>query len=203
MPHTSSTVIQSAAENAYRLLLFVYPATHRREYGTLMVQVFRDLCRDSFRQKGLLGLFQLWVHVLTDAAVTAAVEHSYALKQGEKPMTKKQYRLAVFLTGYPLGLWLMLLLINPTYATRMIAPTSAQPVGWMMTAAVFILLGIAYITQRKGFVVLNQPDSADWVVSGTTLQRILFVGGTALFAFPAMFLVLLGPAIVMALEAGF
>lgn len=203
MSHTPPTAILSAAENAYRLLLFVYPATHRREYGTLMVQVFRDLCRDSYRQKGLLGLVQLWVHVLTDAAVTAAVEHSYALKKGEKLMTKKQHRLAVFLTGYPLGLWLMLLLINPNYATRMIAPTSAQPVGWMMTAAVFILLGIAYITQRKGFVVLNQPDSSDWVVSGTTLQRMLFVGGTALFVLPAMFLILLGPAIVMALEAGF
>jgi hypothetical protein len=203
MRHTPSPAVLSAAENAYRLLLFVYPATHRREYGTLMVQAFRDLCRDTYRQKGLSGLVRLWVHVLTDTAVTAAVEHSYTLKKGEKQMTKKQHRLAIILTGYPLGLWLILILINPNYATRMIAPTSAQPVGWMMSAVVFILLGIAYITLRKGFVVLNQPNSSFRIMSGTTFHRILFIGGTALFVFPAMLLVLLGPAIVFVLEAGF
>jgi hypothetical protein len=60
---------------AYRALLRVYPAAHRREYGPWMAQLFRDLCRDAVQRDGALGLIWLWVRTLLDTARTALVEH--------------------------------------------------------------------------------------------------------------------------------
>ena len=47
----------------YRLLLKVYPAECRREYGDEMQLVFRELATDSWNRKGLaapLGTMLLW-----------------------------------------------------------------------------------------------------------------------------------------------
>jgi hypothetical protein len=44
--------VLSASERVYRLLLFVYPPAYRREYGPPMIQAYRDLCRNSYRQRG-------------------------------------------------------------------------------------------------------------------------------------------------------
>ena len=203
MSPTPSTAILSAAENVYRFLLFVYPATHRRDYGPLMVQLFRDLGRDSCRQKGLAGLVHLWFRVLVDTATSAAAEHVQELKKGDALVTKKQHRLAIFFSGFPLGLWLVLLLINPNFASRMVVSTSAQPVGWMMMAAVLTLSGIAYLVQRKGFARPKRSDLSSRAVSGTILPSALFVCSIVLFVFPATFLVVFGPALMVVLEAGF
>jgi hypothetical protein len=59
----------------YLILLFLYPAEHRHEYGTLMVQAFRDLCREAYAQTQGFGLAKLWVRTLKDLVVTAFVEH--------------------------------------------------------------------------------------------------------------------------------
>lgn len=59
----------------YRLLLRLYPAQHRREYGDLMVQAFRDLAREAYGQRGLIGLLLLWPGLLVDTFRTAYSEH--------------------------------------------------------------------------------------------------------------------------------
>lgn len=74
--------VLSASDAIYRMLLFVYPAAHRREYGPFMAQAFRDLCRDAYRQRGIFGLTILWIRTLVDMAATATVEHVDALKGG-------------------------------------------------------------------------------------------------------------------------
>jgi hypothetical protein len=66
----------SISDTAYRVLLRVYPAAHRREYGLWMAQLFRDLCRDAVQQDGALGLVWLWARTLLDTARTALVEHA-------------------------------------------------------------------------------------------------------------------------------
>ena len=58
------------SEQVYRALLFLYPADYRREYGALMVQVFRDVCRDTYRQDGLLGALLWWLRTLLDLTLT-------------------------------------------------------------------------------------------------------------------------------------
>ncbi len=39
----------------YRAALVVYPPAFRREYGTPMVQVFRDACREALRALPRMG----------------------------------------------------------------------------------------------------------------------------------------------------
>jgi hypothetical protein len=56
----------------YRLLLLLYPPSHRRQYGPLMRQLFRDLCRDAFAQNGTFGLARLWLRTLPDLAESVA-----------------------------------------------------------------------------------------------------------------------------------
>jgi hypothetical protein len=58
------------SEQVYRALIFLYPADYRREYGALMVQVFRDVCRDTYRQDGLLGAALWWLRTLLDLTLT-------------------------------------------------------------------------------------------------------------------------------------
>jgi hypothetical protein len=211
------------AEQLYQILLFVYPGTHRREYGPLMVQLFRDLCRDSYRQKGFIGLVQLWSHILTDTAVTATVEHFYALQEGGQLMTRKQHWMVLSLAGLPLELGVLLYLINPAFIGQMFMPNAAQPVGWMMVAAVIFLVGTAYVVQRRIIVLSRFSDSSSQAVCGRGSRIVwsillgpfrsialnghrgkgfLFACSILLLVCPATFLVLFGPAIVMVLRAG-
>jgi signal transduction histidine kinase len=67
--------ILSFADRAFGVLLYAYPAAHRREFGPWMAQLFRDLCRDAIRRNGIVGLAGLWLRTLLDVAHTAFVEH--------------------------------------------------------------------------------------------------------------------------------
>lgn len=203
MSHYAATTILSAIEKAYCSLLSVYPETHRRAYGPLMVQLFRDLCRDSYQQAGWSGLLRLCFHVLLDTAASAATEHAHLFTKEMLFMTRKQHRLAISTAAFPLGLWLVLLLLNPNFASRLVMPALAQPIGWIMMAAVLLLSGIAYLTQRRGFMLSSRSGSPSGVVSATALRSVLFVFGIVLFVVPATFLVVFGPAIMLVLEAGF
>lgn len=211
------------SERLYYLLMFAYPATHRREYGLLMVQLFRDLCQDSYREQGFVGLAQLWCQVLTDTIVTVALEHFYTLQKGGQIMTRKQHGMVLFLTGLPLTLGLLLYLINPAFMGQMLMSNTAQPVGWLMTIAILILVGTAYIVQRRVIVLSQLSDSSSqavcgrasriaWTIllgpfrsialNGHRKKGFLFACSILLLILPAMFLVLCGPAIVMVLKAG-
>ena len=65
----------SSMTSLYRLLLALYPASHRREYGALMEQLFRDQCREVLNQRGPRGLAGLWRNVLADFIVSVPSEH--------------------------------------------------------------------------------------------------------------------------------
>ena len=76
MTTNPSQKISSLSPRLYRLLLAIYPADFRREYGREMQQVFCDLCRDELRRNGKLGLLRLWLRTLADLIRTASGEHS-------------------------------------------------------------------------------------------------------------------------------
>ncbi|MCY4113898.1 MAG: hypothetical protein OXG33_08175 [Chloroflexi bacterium] len=60
-------------ERVYRWLLALYPREHRREYGELMVQLYRDRMRRD--GKGFAGL-SVWIHLIVDLCGSAAREHT-------------------------------------------------------------------------------------------------------------------------------
>ena len=70
------------SEKIYRRLLVVYPKEYRREYGELMVQLFRDRMR---RDGGGLRGLHVWVQMIFDLVVAAFKEH----KEGSE-MTKRR-----------------------------------------------------------------------------------------------------------------
>jgi hypothetical protein len=82
MSGAESSRILYASDKLYRMLLFVYPAKHRLEYGPHMAQAFRDLCHDAHCKGGVWGLITLWIRTLVDITATAVVEHLDALENG-------------------------------------------------------------------------------------------------------------------------
>lgn len=190
------------AERLYRILLLSYPAAHHRAYGPSMIQLFRDLCRDAYRHRGLSGLLWLASLMLVDTAVNAVLEHAEVLKEGSRMMTRQQHARVIISAGMPFGLAVFLFALNPNYMKQMLMPGPAQPIGWLMTVAVFVLAGAAYVVQRKIFVQseLSAPDQAtDGRASrlGWTLKRGFALGlSSAFLVLPAVLLVVLGPAVI-------
>ena len=117
-------------------------------------------------------------------------------------MTRKEHALAIAAAVLPLGIWAVLGLVNPRFAGHMFARSPAQPWGWIMIAAVFVLVGIAYFCQRKAFELSSQVNSSDRSASRRVLRDTLRVGSVALFVLPAVLLVVLGPALMMVLSMG-
>jgi capsular polysaccharide biosynthesis protein len=65
----------------FQRLLAAYPKEHRREYGPAMAQLFRDQCRDAWRDRRGWGLTGLWLRVLPDLVKTSVLEHISTLKK--------------------------------------------------------------------------------------------------------------------------
>lgn len=90
----------------YLSLLFLYPAGFRHEYGPLMVQAFRDLCREAYGQSQWFGLANLWGRILKDLVVTAFAEHvdtSWLIRLRQR-------------TVKPLSWWIVLVATSPGFA---------------------------------------------------------------------------------------
>lgn len=196
--------VLSAFERLYRLLLFFYPPAFRREYGPLMMQAYRDLCRDLYRQRGVAGLVSLWFRLLADLVASAIGQYLEALREkGGRFMTKREHFLAIVAAALPLALWLVLGVANPHFMSRMFVNSSAQPWGWIMVAAVFILVAMAYFAQRRAFELAGRPDSSTRAVGRPMVRDVLRLGSIALLVLPAILLVLLGPVVMILLEAGY
>jgi len=63
------------SRKAFSALLNLYPAAHRSEYGTAMLQVFTEQCRAAYAQKGVFGIVLLWLRTLPDVGYTSMLEH--------------------------------------------------------------------------------------------------------------------------------
>jgi len=200
MSHAPRSWVLAASERTYRLLLFAYPPAYRREYGQLMVQAYRDLYRDTVCRKGMAGLAALWFRILGDLATSAIAQHLEALREGAPTMTKKEHVLAIVAAVLPLALWAALALINPRFVRHMFVRSPAQPWGWIMVAGVFLLVGLAYFSQRKAFELTSQSGSSGQAPSRRILRGTLRAISVALFVLPAIVLVLFGPAAIMVLN---
>jgi hypothetical protein len=69
------------AQRWYRLLVLLYPASHRRAFGEQMVQAFGDHYRDAVGG-GRVGRFAFWRSVLADAGRSLLVEYLAVVRAG-------------------------------------------------------------------------------------------------------------------------
>ncbi|MCA9906382.1 MAG: hypothetical protein KC547_21150 [Anaerolineae bacterium] len=74
MNQTKSPRWITLSEGVYQALLILYPADFRRDYGTLMVQVFRDVSRDKYQRLGMVDVIFWWLTTLLDLTITAIEE---------------------------------------------------------------------------------------------------------------------------------
>ncbi|MGD8857374.1 MAG: hypothetical protein PVG33_13655 [Chloroflexota bacterium] len=71
--------VQAIAGQFFRLLLYAYPASFRREFGLEMVQVFHDDMRATLQEDGLAGMAILWFITTLDLIKTALVERIWEI----------------------------------------------------------------------------------------------------------------------------
>ena len=103
-------LVVSTSVYLYRWLIFLYPASFRRNYGEEMVQLFRDLCWDEMRQgEGFLGLLKMWFCVLAELRATTREQHLLAGSYYRFRRTRTRVLLATMSTVFLLGGWLFLL----------------------------------------------------------------------------------------------
>lgn len=85
----------------YGLFLHVYPASFRRTYGSRMIRVFRDSCRNALQKHGLAGFVILWLSTLTDLLFSACLERWQVLKEKARSMIPDKQN-----QNFPLRLWI-------------------------------------------------------------------------------------------------
>jgi hypothetical protein len=66
--------VLALSEQIYGRLVQLYPPGYRRRFGLELNQVFRMLCRDSYRKHGTAGVLRLWLPMLWDWAWTAVYQ---------------------------------------------------------------------------------------------------------------------------------
>jgi len=76
------------SELIYGRLLLAYPRAHRAAYGAAMTQLFRDQCRDAWKEARHWGLLLLWLRVLPDLASTSIMERLAALNERKNMIQK-------------------------------------------------------------------------------------------------------------------
>ena len=72
----------------YRRLLWLYPASFRREYGAAMVQVFTDRLRDDTADRRRLAFVRVWMHVLRDLTFSVPNQRIEALMSEQQTTTR-------------------------------------------------------------------------------------------------------------------
>jgi capsular polysaccharide biosynthesis protein len=75
MPDRSESKAVKRSCQIFRRLLVAYPKAHREEYGTAILQLFRDQCRDAWSASRGRGLIGFWLHALSDLLKTSVLEH--------------------------------------------------------------------------------------------------------------------------------
>lgn len=65
----------AATLHIYRLLLGMYPRGFRAAYGADVLQVFRQCCGDSYRERGAAGVMRLWLPAIVDLFIGAVADY--------------------------------------------------------------------------------------------------------------------------------
>ncbi len=113
-------------ERAYRWLLIVYPREYRRDYGELMVQLFRDRMRSE--GNGFRGLI-VWLRMIFDLIGAAFKEH----KEGAdmRKLTSIGIALAVVLVAGGVGIGTLLAQANGEVEVVVISePVDTKTFSW-------------------------------------------------------------------------
>ncbi len=71
------------SQRVYQRCLRFYPQAHRAKFGEAMSQLFRDQCREAWRQQAWRGLAAVWLRAVPDLCQTAVAEHLSSIREPE------------------------------------------------------------------------------------------------------------------------
>lgn len=168
----------SSSVKFYRALLFTYPPEFQQEYGSHMVQVFRDCCLRTFHQSGNYGILKLWAITFIDLLSSALAEHL----QKEHEMTKSMF---VKLSGWAfvVGSFVFISILNGSLVSVVIS-------------SILLAIGMLGLRARYGGIVGSFGRNILLVgVAGTVLASIavpIFRDNESLFLLPYA-----GPAVLL------
>ena len=134
----------------YQRLLWLYPASFRRDYGQAMVQVFCDRLRDEARRRPRAASLRAWLQTLGDLALSVPNQRIEAC------MSEQQTMLVTVIVMVSLSIAAILFI--GFYAVVLLAAVT----GWLV-----------YQRGRGRYVRLSgQSRWYGWVLSGVALLAV-------------------------------
>jgi len=177
----------------YRMLLKTYPVRFQQEYGSDMVQVFRDYCLRTMSQSGTNGLAKLWVVTLFDLVQSVVSEHLHKEIEMKKEMKPEDIRKS----GWMLMLGALAFVFGTYWETSV---WDMWIFGILLLAACFPMMayGMRGLSARYG----NRVGSfgRNVLEAGAFIGVVIsYIGLTlAWFINSLFFLIYTGPAILLA-----
>ena len=154
----------------YELLILVYPAQFRQEYGPPMVQAFRDELRDMLQNGCKAGAVRLWIHALFDLFISAYKEHCWEIQHMRVNTLIRHSDLAAFFTAAFLPVALLYLIV--------VELGFRQNVIWGLIVILGIVFPFAMILMALG-VFSRLPKN--WLAIAAYGLCIVGVAGMILF----------------------
>lgn len=188
----------------YQALLNAYPTRFQQEYGSHMVQVFRDCCLRTVRQSGANGMARLWMVTLFDLIQSVASEHSQKEIEMKKEMKPQDIRMAgwalivgsvVFFLGIFLGAlnndnWYVMIALLAFVSTPLLAfgllglrRRYGDQVGGLGKNILLIGAVFGSVISTIGYFGEIGPYDA----GNESLWAMIFIGPALLFACLALF----------------
>ena len=161
MPRPQTSRAVTLSESTFRRLLLAYPRAHRDEYGEDMAQVFRDQCRDAWRESNNWGLAKLWLRVLPDVINTSLWERLSNLNPRKNIMSKlaELFRINSTASVVTFGtVFMVVFLITIILAT---AITFILPESYASTARIKVERAVFDTPPARGTNVVNVRTDYD------------------------------------------
>jgi len=155
----------SPAERMYRMLLWLYPATHRRDYAGQMLQHARDLYR-SAQSRGRWQVALLCFRLLEDGVFNAGLEHLEVIR-----MMKKRFN--------PFPWWVILLAAFPGLLTAFTRGTIA-PLNLVFTVLGFLYLALLVVWPAAAWWRSRRFPVWALLPAGLVFWWLTYFGGLAL-----------------------
>lgn len=166
----------AVSQKIYGWLLRAYPPRHRAEYGPAMAQLFRDQCRDAWKESQTWGLAKLWLRVLPDLVSTSIRERIAALNE-RKTMNEKIASLSsdrTTPTAIFIRVFIAVFLITVIAAT---AITFILPESYASTARIMIEPAATGMTEQANATpnppVLSLQDDLMVILSDGVLEAVI------------------------------
>lgn len=139
------------SRQVYEVLLELYPAEYRQEFGEEMRYVFSELLKDV-RPQGRYAILRLWARTITDTGWSAAVQH--VMNHKERKTMQKNTNDKIMRNGVfgQIALMTLLLLLVPLLAMQF-------NIGVNWTLLDFVVMGLLIFSVSSLFVVLARRTS--------------------------------------------